>query len=193
MHQARWMARAIYSLKICLLQSQFTISAKDKRALQDVCLFIAVLYVKPWLGCSLAVKAPNQDLCFLKRHKEYETVDKLISKAALSKFSQHLWYLSEEIAVLSLFDDEVNEDMSDYLYRKSLSDFVSVKSTNLFSRLKIDKNFLQRPVSTWDEDVAYSEAKRKVLSLRAVNDTAERAVKLMQDFHGLITAKEEQK
>ncbi|PZC70348.1 hypothetical protein B5X24_HaOG203024, partial [Helicoverpa armigera] len=36
-------------------------------------------------------------------------------------------------------------------------------------------------------------AKRKVLSLRAVNDIAERAVKLMQDFHGLITAKEEQK
>lgn len=70
---------------------------------------------------------------------------------------------------------------------------MSVKSTNLFSRLKIDKNFLQRPVSTWDEDVAYSEAKRKVLSLTAVNDTAERAVKLMQDFHGLITAKEEQK
>lgn len=28
---------------------------------------------------------------------------------------------------------------------------------------------------------------------RAVNDTAERAVKLMQDFHGLITVEEEQK
>lgn len=70
---------------------------------------------------------------------------------------------------------------------------MSVKSTNLFSRLKVDENFLQKPVSTWEEDVAYLEAKRKVLSLRAVNDTAERAVKLMQDFHGLITAKEEQK
>lgn len=145
MHQARWMARAIYSLKICLLQSQLKISAKDKRALQDVCLFIAVVYVKPWLGCSVLVKAPNQDLCFLKKLKEYETVDKFISKAALSKFSQHLWYLSEEITVLSLFDDEVSEqtkenivvnlqresfydsgkryipskeDMSDYLYGK---------------------------------------------------------------------------
>lgn len=76
---------------------------------------------------------------------------------------------------------------------KSLSDFVSVKSTNLFSRLKLDENFLKKPVSMWEEDVAYLQAKRKVLSLRAVNDTAERAVKLMQDFHGLITAKEEQK
>ena len=83
--------------------------------------------------------------------------------------------------------------MSHYLYEKSLSDFVSIKSTNLFSRLRIDKNFLQKPISTWEEDVSYLEAKSKVLALKAVNDTAERAVKIMQDFHGLITAKEEQK
>lgn len=126
MHQARWMARAIYCLKICLLQSQFKISAKDKRALQDICLFIAVVYVKSWLGCSLAVKAPNQDLSFLKRLKEYETINKEISQAALKKFSQHLWYLSEEITVLSLFDDEVDEatkrSIVENLQRESLYD-----------------------------------------------------------------------
>ena len=55
------------------------------------------------------VKAPNQDLRFLKTLKKYETVDKWISKAALSKFTQHLYYWSEEIAVLSLFDDEVDK------------------------------------------------------------------------------------
>jgi hypothetical protein len=36
------------------------------------------------------------------------------------------------------------------------------------------------------------KAKSKVTFLKAVNDTAERAVKLMQDFHGLVTAEEEQ-
>lgn len=49
MHQARWMARAIYSLKISLFSSQFKMSNKDKTALLDVCLFIATCYVKPWL------------------------------------------------------------------------------------------------------------------------------------------------
>ena len=34
---------------------------------------------------------------------------------------------------------------------------------------------------------------KKVFSLKAVNDTAERAVKLMKIFHGKITAKEEEK
>jgi hypothetical protein len=57
--------------KNVFLQSQLTISDKDKRALQDVSLFIATSYVKPSLGCSLAVKAPNQDLCFLKTLKKY--------------------------------------------------------------------------------------------------------------------------
>ena len=36
MHQARWMARAIYSLKICLLQAHSKISMKEKQALRTV-------------------------------------------------------------------------------------------------------------------------------------------------------------
>src|SRR5436190_7948102 len=92
MHQVRWMARAIYYLKICLLQSQCRMSAKDKKDLQDVCIFVVMLYVKPWLECTVATKAPNQDLRFLKMLKEYEKVDATISKASISKFSHHLWY-----------------------------------------------------------------------------------------------------
>lgn len=110
MHHARWMARAIYSFKISLFSSQFRMSNKDKTALLDVCLFIATSYVKPWLQCTLAVKAPYQDLCFLKAMKAYETVDETISKAAIQKFHQHLWYLTEEVSVLSLFDDDVNQE-----------------------------------------------------------------------------------
>ncbi|GBN52281.1 hypothetical protein AVEN_253202-1 [Araneus ventricosus] len=55
----------------------------------------------------LAVKAPYRDLCFLKA---YEKVNESISKAALQKFNQHLWYFTDEIAVLVLFDDEEDEE-----------------------------------------------------------------------------------
>lgn len=221
MHQAkRWMARAIYSLKISLLSSQFRISNKDKAALLDVCLFIVSSYVKPWFQCILAVKAPYQDLCFLKSMKAYEKIDKTISKAALQKFCQHLWYLTDEVSILSLFDDDVDqetkvkmvtnldkenlsahdkryiaskEELSGQLFEKNIEDFVSVKSKYLFNRLKIDDSFLNKCPSTWSNDDAFIQAKQKLLKLRAVNDTAERAVKLMQDFHGLITVEEEQK
>ncbi|GBN25645.1 hypothetical protein AVEN_184859-1 [Araneus ventricosus] len=48
--------------------------------------------------------------CFLKSLKAYENVNESISKAALQKFSQNLWYLTDEIAVLALFDDDVDEE-----------------------------------------------------------------------------------
>ncbi|XP_063385404.1 uncharacterized protein LOC134671472 [Cydia fagiglandana] len=222
MHQARWMARAIYAIKMFFLKDQIKISAKDKRALQDVSLFIATSYVKPWLQCNMAVKAPNQDLCFLKTLKRYEAIDKVISKAALDKFCKHLWYLTDEVAILAIFDDELDDEVkirmiskleydnekpchlekryvpskqeiANTLFTKCLDDFVSTKSKHLFTRLKIDTSFLSVPVLMWSQNDAYLNAKSKISTLRAVNDTAERAVKLMQDFHGLITADEEQK
>ena len=57
--------------------------------------------------------------------------------------------------------------------------FVSVKRKNLFSRLNIDRSFLQESVSSWEQNATFVEAKKKVFSLKAVNDTAERAVKFM--------------
>lgn len=138
MHQARWMARAIYSLKICLLQSQCRITAKDKKALQDVCLFIVMLYVKPWLECTVATKAPNQDLRFLKMLKEYEKVDATISKASISKFSHHLWYLCEETVILSLFDDEVDNQTK----KKMIANFNREQTSNFSNRYDPSKEEL---------------------------------------------------
>ncbi|GBO02400.1 hypothetical protein AVEN_110226-1 [Araneus ventricosus] len=86
------------------------LNATDKEALLDICLFIVTIYVKPWLQWILAVKASYKDLCFLKSLKAYEKVNESISKAALQKFSQHLWYFTDEIAVLALFDD-VDEEI----------------------------------------------------------------------------------
>lgn len=102
MHQAPWMARAIYSLKICLLQSQFKMSTKEKQALRDICLFIATVYVKPWLECSLAVKAPHQDLCFLKTLKGYEKLDTVISQVALNKFCQLMVFVRGNSNIIDL-------------------------------------------------------------------------------------------
>ncbi|GBP64579.1 hypothetical protein EVAR_32737_1 [Eumeta japonica] len=164
MHQARWVARAIHSLKISLLSSQFKIPNKDKVALLDICMFIITCYVKPWMQFILAVKAPYQDLCFFKTMKAYKTVDKTITKAALQKFCQHLWYLVDEVAVLSLFDDDVDqqtkikivknlskenppvyskryipskEDLCGLLYEKDIDDFISNKSKTCFTVLKL--------------------------------------------------------
>ncbi|XP_053948286.1 uncharacterized protein LOC128856887 [Anastrepha ludens] len=152
--------------------------------------------------------------------KNYETIDKSISKAALQKFCQHLWYLTDEVSILALFDDDVDletkvrmianltrenptahnkryiaskEELCGPLFERNIDDFVSVKSKFLFNRLQIADSFLNKCPSSWSNDDSFLQAKKKLLGLKAVNDTAERAVKLMQDFHGLITVQEEQK
>lgn len=83
--------------------------------------------------------------------------------------------------------------LSFWISEKNIHDFVSIKSKFLFNRLKIDDSFLKECPTSWSNNASFQHAKTKVLTLRAVNDTAERAVKLMQDFHGLITVEEEQK
>ncbi|GBO41152.1 hypothetical protein AVEN_41116-1 [Araneus ventricosus] len=123
MHEARWMARTIYSLKLSLFSSQLKLNTKE--ALLDVYLFIVIIYVKPWLQWILAVKAPYKDLCLLKSLKAYEKVNESISKAASQKFSQDLWYFTDEIAILAIFDDDEDEEtklkMVANLHRKIFS------------------------------------------------------------------------
>ena len=96
----------------------------------------------------MAIKAFNQDLCFLKALKEYEKVDATSSKASISKFVNHLWYLCEEAVMLSLFNDKVDSKtktkMINNLNRDKNSDsakrYVPSKeeiTQNLFSKLNI--------------------------------------------------------
>lgn len=68
-----------------------------------------------------------------------------------------------------------------------------MKSKHLFVRLKIESSFFQESLSSWEENAAFIQGKGKVLALKAVNDIAERSVRLVQDFRRLITAEEEQK
>lgn len=63
----------------------------------------------------------------------------------------------------------------------------------MFDRLKINTRFLAEDPSTWAGSESFLAAKSKVIHLKAVNDSAERAVNLMQQFHGLLTVQEEQK
>lgn len=58
----------------------------------------------------LAVEAPFKHLCFWKLLKAYEKVDETISKVAIQKFKQHLWYLTDEV-VFSFLDDVVDHEM----------------------------------------------------------------------------------
>uniref|UniRef100_A0A034W6C5 Uncharacterized protein n=1 Tax=Bactrocera dorsalis TaxID=27457 RepID=A0A034W6C5_BACDO len=108
MHQARWMARAIYCLKIFLFRAQYPMQEEQKAALADVCIFIVRFYIKIRFKCSDATAAPVDDVNIIKSLKYYESIDFTTSDAALRKLSNHLWYLTEEAATLAFFDDRLS-------------------------------------------------------------------------------------
>lgn len=110
MHHARWMARAIYSLKIFLYRKQYKISAEEEILIADICIFIIKFYVKAWFECPIASKAPVHDIRFMKNLKDYENIDRTISQAAIKKMCGHMWYLTEEAAAFAFFDDSVTAE-----------------------------------------------------------------------------------
>lgn len=103
-HHARWMSKAIYSLKMYIFRDSIELSADIEKSLQEISLFIVFVYVPYWYSAPLAAAAPNQDLEFIKSVYNYRTIDKNLSNAVLGKFRNHLWYLSPEAAALSFFD-----------------------------------------------------------------------------------------
>lgn len=179
---ARWMAKAIYTLKIFLFRQQFTLSNKQKSALREMCIFLIKLYIKPWFECTNAIKAPLQDLNFIKDSIKYADTDSAISKVILKKMSNHLWYLAEDCVALAFFDANVSSDEKRKMvknlsskepvvklkhgrtYSKMLDfqnyniyDFVSQKTMTFFEKFGLSTDFLKQDPSTWDTSFAFDE------------------------------------
>jgi len=94
-HHARWMAKAIYSLKIYVFREQFHLTPKEESALRSICIFTVRLYIKVWFNSPSSIKAPLQDLTFMKNLLHY--VSKDLSQNAAKMFCGHLWYLLAEL------------------------------------------------------------------------------------------------
>lgn len=107
-HHARWMAKGIYSLKIFMFRHLFKLQRREIAGLRDVCLFLVKLYVKAWFRASSSIKAPNNDIEFIKESIRYQDIDSQTSEIILKKISNHLWYLGTEQIAFTFFDDNVS-------------------------------------------------------------------------------------
>ncbi|KAE9539939.1 hypothetical protein AGLY_005191 [Aphis glycines] len=219
-HHARWMAKAIYCLKIFIFRNQFKMSPRQQKACQDTCIFIVSIYVKSWFRAHIAIEAPYQDLMFVQKLLEYENIDQKVAFVSLKKMCGHLWYLSPETAALAFFDINVplsekkkmvvalnTIDTSEYtanrfaidiknlslLKSNCISDFINSSSVKLFHRFNIKTDFLNEDPVLWKSNQHYIQGLNKFINLKVVNDAAERGVKLMSDYNNLITKNEDQK
>lgn len=147
MHHARWMSKALYSLKIYLFRTEFNLTEFEENNLRDICAFIIRFYVKAWFKCPAASLAPYQDLCLIREIYNYKSCDKQISEAVIKKFSNHLWYLSDECVALSLFDENVSNEI-----KREISDKIKTLKSNNYDGDDTD----------YDDDVDVIENMKRV-------------------------------
>lgn len=221
-HHARWMAKAIYCLKIYLFREQFHLTTREMNGIRDICQFVVRLYVRIWFCAPLPVSAPNLDFKLLLDLLSYSRIDKDISRVTTKKMCRHLWYLSDEAIGLAFFDETIpfdvkkkmvqaisaqTEDEDDYLHfrnviqptnvhsvaSKTLDHFVSRKTMEFFKRFNISTDFMQYEPALWAQREDYIRGSEVVGKIMVVNDVSERKVKLMEEFNALLTKDEDQK
>jgi hypothetical protein len=64
-HHARWMSKAIYSLKIFLLSRWFVLTEVEMEQNREICIFVVLFFIKPWLQSPLATCAARNDINFI--------------------------------------------------------------------------------------------------------------------------------
>ncbi|XP_076279088.1 uncharacterized protein LOC143208527 isoform X1 [Lasioglossum baleicum] len=217
-HHARWMAKAIYCIKIYIFRNEFHLSSEKKLWIQSICIFLINIYILAWVRTTVPAIAPRLDLELLSDLWKYKEIDETISNATLQKLSNHLWYLSPENVGLSFFDPhisvEIKKKMVEALNKEeeqnckklviprkdiklyidiTMDNFVSTQTLKFFSRFDINIDFMSKDPALWEADNNYKAATRIVGNLQIVNDVAERAVKLMKEYSDCITKDENER
>jgi len=214
MHNARLMAKAIYSLKMVLFKGQLTLTARELKGLTELALFVALVYGRFWHEAPLASHAPLNDVQMLGLLQTYPNR----TVTAFSALSRHLWFFLEHLVGLAFFDDRVESHVKkaiadnlqlpktrSALHRVDASDadfnnsetFVTERTNRLFellSRTGVEesRSFLSKDPEAWEADASY-QLHERVKMLRVVNDSAERGIALIKKYNQSPTKDEEQK
>lgn len=199
-----------------MFRDQFTLTAREEEGLRHVCTFVVRVYLMSWMTAPLAAGAPYSDFTLLNTLLDYSSIHTAISRVASKKLASHLWYLSEDLVALALFDNRVPKATKrgivlamrdvdgeenpprrctvalETFKEKKLEDFATKRSSILFQRMKLPNGFLDVDPEVWEDNDDFQKALKTVCAMKVVNDHAERGVALIQEFSGLMTRNEDQ-
>lgn len=137
-NKARWMSKILYCLKLALLENKIveelpkgTVFASGQREkITRFVDFVIRVYVRWWYTAIFPEEAARSDLQLSRSLQHYR--DKIISASAIQAFSNHTWYLTEELVPLALFSRDLSVTEKDGIAQKLLS--LQSKEEPLFNR-----------------------------------------------------------
>lgn len=106
-HMARWMVKGIYALKVTLFAVQLKLTSREKEGMMQISLFVAMVYIKYLNEAPIVAQAPKNDSEFIQDIAG--NGDRSVAVVADRTMCQNLWYLSDDLIGLALFDERVNE------------------------------------------------------------------------------------
>ena len=217
---ARWMAKINCELKIALFGSQLVtegmLTKEEVAEHVKFSNFVILFYVKQWLETPLTEDAALNDLALYKSLMELNKGPHLVyASAYLKRMHEHLWYLSEELVIFTLFSSKADNSTKTkcakvmlkcwttkdvkYVPRSKLEtplirpntkpwDLFGPKSWLLFSLMGIEtKSFVEKPVVEWGVDAEYLLMSTLIRNVPVVNDAAERGVLLAKTVQNKVT------
>ena len=112
LHRARWMAKAIYSMKIELLlrgnEAVIKLTASELRSIHRFNRFVVCVYFQSWFTSRIVEDAPVNDVQLIQRLNAYD--DQVLRDCGLNMMKRHSWYISQELATLALFSHRLSSD-----------------------------------------------------------------------------------
>ena len=113
-HRARFMASCLYILKIYFYRAQFVEDTPEQVTEMSIMAeYIALIHAPYFLKSPLAISAPRQDrdlwvdLIQYRKCFDESSTQAVMVKAVQKNFLTHLWYLTEELVVFGLFDNNL--------------------------------------------------------------------------------------
>ena len=211
-HHARWMSKALYTLKVTLLLPQITsLPWYRKKQLEKMSFFIIFVYLRSWFTAPLLYSAGASDLDLFNRIRKFSKIHKKMAGVAEGVLQRHTWYLTEELIPLCLFNSNLPEETLNNLAQRiselpeeqpaiqkpilpdltpssTITDFVGPRSTVFFNILGVPHSFLKN--SDWRTSSDFQQIRRALKNLTPLNDSCERALALATTFNGKITKDE---
>lgn len=215
-HHARFMAKAIYYIKMLMvlpqLKDKMLVTLEQVDQIERMSSFVILLYGQYFLRTAMTAAAPRNDLQFWRNVKRYSCVDKEISEAVEDSIYRQMYYLTEELVVLALCDENTPHAEKDQIVQKliqsdrpqdfppkkpdfrvdkllgkshnepCLADFVGSRSWLIFHLLDVEVHWMQFPATEWRNYPEYERFSTLVNKIICVNDVAERNVKNVTDY-----------
>ncbi|KAG0722850.1 hypothetical protein GWK47_043775 [Chionoecetes opilio] len=117
------------------VQERVRTHAEGTAYLQEISVFIILIYARAWFEAPLAADDLNDLTLFHDLHK-YRDLNSKISEATVKTFKRHFWYLGTDLVDLALFSDKVTIE----------------EKTKMVEKLAIDKDLDKKRWTTAPQD-----------------------------------------